>query len=180
MRKYIIGAIAGAALMFGIQAGASGVLTGSKVAGEKSVNYNGKSIGQAAIINNYSYLPVRAVSDAMGLKIDLSGGTINLSGETPTTETTPDKVGEESPATPSTDTTLLEGKLHEINDKIDSVNARIAIYQKNFSGLTEGDDIYTSLKNQLDDLHSQLSDLEKQKSDILNELFPVITVTPNG
>ncbi|MDG0810072.1 hypothetical protein [Cohnella rhizosphaerae] len=74
MRKYVIGALVGAALMFGIQAGATAVLTGSKVAGTKEVTLGGQAIGQAAIINNTSYLPVRALSDALGLQIDLAGG----------------------------------------------------------------------------------------------------------
>ncbi|MFD2334712.1 hypothetical protein ACFSR7_36170 [Cohnella sp. GCM10020058] len=94
MRKgFIVGTLFGAALMLGVQAGAAS-LTGSKVAGTKDVTLNGKTVGQAAIINNSSYLPVRAMSDSLGLGIDLSGGKINLTEPSkevnkPVTETDP-------------------------------------------------------------------------------------------
>ncbi|WP_217597182.1 copper amine oxidase N-terminal domain-containing protein [Cohnella sp. GbtcB17] len=97
MRKIIVGMLIGAALMFGIQAGAAS-LAGSKVAGTKDVTLYGKAIGQAAIINNSSYLPVRSLSEALGLGIDLSGGKINLSKqEQPTSSTTPSPTATATP-----------------------------------------------------------------------------------
>lgn len=124
MRKYVIGALVGAALMFGIQAGATAVLTGSKVAGTKEVTLGGQAIGQAAIINNTSYLPVRALSDALGLQIDLAGGKIDL-----TTPTTPQPTPSSGPAaTPvPTDNQYTAA---EIDFAITEKESRIKLYSE--------------------------------------------------
>jgi len=167
MRKYLIGAIAGAALMFGIQTGASGVLTGTKVAGEKTVNYNGKSIGQAAIINNTSYLPVRAVSNSLGLQIDLSGGAINLTE--PATTTNSAETNDTSTTNDSEAAKIYE-KLNEVNASINTINVRIEPFNRLISGLTENDPGYAAIKKSIDEFQAQLTDLQKQKADLESQL----------
>lgn len=77
MKKFVVGLIIGAVAMYAGQAGAAQFI-GSKVAGTKDVTLNGVTIGQAAIINNSSYVPVRSLANGLGLNIDLEGGKINL------------------------------------------------------------------------------------------------------
>lgn len=111
MRKYVIGAIAGAALMFGLQAGAASLI-GSKVAGTRDVTLNGKIVGQAAIINDLSYLPIRSLSNALDLGIDLSGGKINLSEtEQSSAASTPAPVATPTPSPSSAQSSVLDEKI---------------------------------------------------------------------
>lgn len=94
MRKLVVGMIIGAALTFGIQAGAAGLLSkGDKVANVREVTFNGKTVGNAAIVNDSSLVPVRPISDALGLTINFDGGKINLS-----TPTTPEPTASSGPA----------------------------------------------------------------------------------
>ncbi|WP_217595503.1 copper amine oxidase N-terminal domain-containing protein [Cohnella sp. GbtcB17] len=89
MRKLVVGMLIGAALTFGIQAGASGLLSkGDKVANVREVTFNGKTVGNAAIVNDSSLVPVRPISEALGLDINFDGGKINLSSPS-TPEPTP-------------------------------------------------------------------------------------------
>lgn len=170
MRKYIIGALAGAALMMGVQAGASGLLTGSKVAGSKDVKYNGKTIGQAAIINNSSYLPVRSVSEALGLQIDLSGGSINLSSEQQVVAPS-----EPSPSSPGQSTSSQQPMTtDQITSKISDLDKQISAYEdaiEKDKAFAKTDDpknadywnfFIPSLESALSDLKAQKNDLEAQ------------------
>lgn len=81
MKKFVVGLIAGALLMFSAQVySGSSNLVGTKVAGTMDVNLNKKAMGQAVIIEGKSYLPVRSVAEGMNLKVDVQDKTINLNG----------------------------------------------------------------------------------------------------
>lgn len=179
MRKYIIGALVGAALMMGVQAGASDLLTGSKVAGTKKVTFNGKSIGQAAIINNSSYLPVRAVSDAIGLQIDLSGGSINLSDSSSNSTGstgTPIDSGQTPPASLNAD--QIQQQIAEIDQSIERNNEIIKSAQAQIDALVaQGHSGDTAIwqyaidgsKAALEKLYAQKADLEAQLQALQNQ-----------
>ncbi|MFD2334693.1 hypothetical protein ACFSR7_36075 [Cohnella sp. GCM10020058] len=134
MKKgFVVGALFGATLMIGLQAGAAGLLQGSKVAGTKNVTLNGHSIGQAAIINNSSYLPVRALSEALDLKIDLSGGAINLAQATPqpveTSEPTPTQVPAATPEPVVYTAEAIDFAILSCESQINHFNATAASYE---------------------------------------------------
>jgi len=186
MRKYLIGAVAGAVLMFGIQAGASGVLTGSKVAGEKAVNFNGKSIGQAAIINNTSYLPVRAVANSLGLDINLDGRAINLS--TPESVTAPSESADPVVNTVVYNNTTyyihnddesnrfadLINKLNVAQSTIGQYSSILPTWQKMVDGFEANnqtnDPQYKVMKDEVDDMKAKLSAALQTQSDIESQL----------
>lgn len=178
IRGYVIGALAGAVLMLGVQAGASGTLTGSKVAGTKIVTFNGKDIGQAAIINNSSYLPVRSVSDAMGLQINLSGGAINLTEAqqaTVTDGTTSDSPPDSGQSTPTQSTLTAD----EINRRISETDKSIKYCQDTIENGQKMIDALTAQgqtedaamwQRTVDEAKASLPKLQQQKSDLEAQL----------
>jgi len=81
MRKFLLGLFVGAILMFSGQAfGAIDSLVGKKVSAEIIVSLNENEIDKAIIVEGRSYLPVRSMSNAMGLKINPTREEIFLSG----------------------------------------------------------------------------------------------------
>jgi chromosome segregation ATPase len=82
----IIGIIIGVAFMVSPQIyGAGAKLLGSKVDNTLNVKLNGTSIGQGAVINGTSYIPVRSAANALGLEVSVDSGQVNLT-ETNTNE----------------------------------------------------------------------------------------------
>ncbi|RUS47684.1 hypothetical protein [Cohnella sp. AR92] len=158
-RKYIIGAVAGIALTFAFQAGASNLLTGSKVVATKDVTLNGKTIGQAAIINNYSYLPVRATAEALGLKIDLTGGSINLNSVQQTSQSLTEeqiKSRISEIAKQLTDNATLKQQTEE----------QIAYY----TNRTDGEKYLAPLQSTLDYVNELIEKLTTERSDLESQL----------
>lgn len=65
----------------GVMAAGQGSLVGRAVQGTYPVVLNGNTLGQTAIvIDGTSYLPVRAVADALNLKVEFENNTITLTG----------------------------------------------------------------------------------------------------
>lgn len=87
MKKIVAAFIAGALLTFSAQAfGTSVNLVGLKVSNTANVNLDGKSIGQAVVIEGKSYIPVRDAASGLNLNITkASGGVIDLESESTTT-----------------------------------------------------------------------------------------------
>lgn len=167
MRKYIIGGLVGAALMFGIQAGAAS-LVGSKVAGTKDVTLNGTTVGQAVIINNSSYLPVRSLSNALDLGIDLSGGKIKLSEqEQSTAASTPSPSATPTP-TPSP-SSAPQYTIEQINSKILQIEGVIKIYESMVVGFDKKGDTgeeATLIRNSLAEQKAELVVWEQRKAEL--------------
>lgn len=79
MRKFVIGLIAGAFLMFSAQAfGESVSLVGKKIAGEAAVVVDGNQIGTAIIVEGRSYAPVRVVGEAAGYEVGYVAGSVTM------------------------------------------------------------------------------------------------------
>lgn len=123
MRKIIVGMLIGSALTFGIQAGAAGLLSkGDKVANIREVTLNGKSLGNAAIVNDSSLIPIRPLTESFGLNVDFNGGKINLTTKTPGPTPSSDPVATPTP-------TLYPYTSLEIEGSINSINQQIATWQ---------------------------------------------------
>ncbi|KWX71627.1 hypothetical protein AMQ84_27280 [Paenibacillus riograndensis] len=84
MKKFgmlVIGIVIGATITLSPQIyGAGAKLLGSKVDNTLDIKLNGSSIGQGAVINGTSYLPVRSAANALGLEVSVDSNQVNLSG----------------------------------------------------------------------------------------------------
>lgn len=124
-----------------IQAAANKLL-GSKVTNTMSVKLNKKTIGQAAVINGVSYLPVRAVANELNLGVGVSGQDVNLTFS----ENVSKKAAEEQA---------------EIDRKAEEAN------QKNTAILKLKQEI-EDVKNNISGLEKAIPDLEKKIADNQN------------
>ncbi|WP_419884823.1 hypothetical protein [Paenibacillus sp. B-A-8] len=81
MKKFVTGILVGLTLFAGTSALAGPVnkLIGAKVQGVYSLEKNGKSIGDAIIIDGKAYAPVRTISEAAGVGLTVEGKTIKMS-----------------------------------------------------------------------------------------------------
>lgn len=123
MRKYVIGMILGAALMFSAQAGAASLL-GSKVTNVVEVTLDGKSLGNAPVIAGTSYLPVRTLSNNLNIGIEVKGETVNLTALETTTAPTP----------PPAPVRKFPYTMTEIDAAIQTIAGQIQLYQSQVDG----------------------------------------------
>ncbi|MEK4141812.1 2,' 3'-cyclic nucleotide 2'-phosphodiesterase [Paenibacillus sp. FSL M7-0547] len=82
------GIVIGAVLMASSSAFADQIksLTGKTVAGEYTVRVDGKTLNEKAlIVDNKAHVPLRAVSDSLGAKIEVEGKNIEITTKTPLT-----------------------------------------------------------------------------------------------
>jgi len=80
MKKFIAGLIVGV-LIFAcgtVFADSIKSLVGSKVDGAFEVYYQGKNLGEAPAINNSTYLPVRKITEVVGMQVKVEGKRIYL------------------------------------------------------------------------------------------------------
>lgn len=165
MRKIIVGILIGSALTFGIQAGAAGLLSkGDKVANIREVTLNGKSLGNAAIVNDSSLIPVRPLTEAFGLNVDFDGGKINL-----TSPTSPEPTATSGPVETPAPTPYPYTEM-EINGSITSLQQQIDLLQKGVDNLVkigDGEGLEaTNLKNAIKDLKDQLTIWQQRKAEL--------------
>lgn len=126
MKKFFIGVLVGAALMFSTQIFASTKLLGNQVDNTMNVKLEDKDIGQAAVIDGTSYLPVRALAEELNLIVDVSPGEIKLSN--PSAEENAKKAAEEQAVMDQL--TDLGNKKSKISSEIESVKSTIASDQE--------------------------------------------------
>ena len=127
MKKFFMGLIVGALLMFSSQIyAATSKLVGNEVDNVMDVTLQDKSIGQAAVIDSTSYLPVRSLADGLNLKVELSDGKIKLSN--PSSEENSKKAAEQQATMDKL--TVLDSKKGTIESQIESTKRSIASYQK--------------------------------------------------
>lgn len=82
VKKFISGVIVGVMLFAGASVFADSVsLIGQKVQGLYTIQKDGKKIGDAVIIKGTAYAPVRAVSNAAGTNLTVSGRNIIMKDE---------------------------------------------------------------------------------------------------
>lgn len=79
----LVGIIIGAGLTLSPQIyGAGAKLLGAKVDKTLEIKLNGTSIGQGAVIDGTSYLPVRAAANALGLEVSVDSKQVDLNSAT--------------------------------------------------------------------------------------------------
>ncbi|MBY9081193.1 hypothetical protein KIH86_23890 [Paenibacillus sp. HN-1] len=144
----LLGIVIGAVLTFSPQIyGAGAKLLGSKVDNTLDIKLNGKSIGQGAVINGTSYLPVRSTAKALGLEVKVDSTTVDLTG----------KSSEELSAIAKAEQKEMTDKENKEN-KITDLTARIEKSKKDISGYESAIDAsqsnVTSRKAQLDAANS--------------------------
>lgn len=80
MRKYIIGAVVGAALTLSVGAAADTIsLLGKSVQGETEVVLNNQVLDKAVIIDGKSYAPTRSISEDAGYQVQFKDKKVVLS-----------------------------------------------------------------------------------------------------
>ncbi|MNC42745.1 hypothetical protein D3C75_915710 [compost metagenome] len=140
----LLGVIIGSALTFSPQIyGAGSKLLGSKVDNTLDIKLNGKSIGQGAVINGTSYVPVRSAANALGLEVKVDSTTVDLNG----------KSNEELAA--------IAKKEQQEMDRLDQINKTQALIEKSKrdidgyeSSLESSESTLKSRKEQLDTVNS--------------------------
>ncbi|MCM3746517.1 hypothetical protein M3223_04030 [Paenibacillus pasadenensis] len=79
MKKFVAGIVVGLLISLTTTAFGAAGLIGAKIEKVMSVSLDGKSVGTAVVTGGVSYLPVRAVADALDLEAEVSKGGIILS-----------------------------------------------------------------------------------------------------
>ncbi|MFK4167249.1 hypothetical protein ACI2LM_13465 [Paenibacillus lautus] len=102
-------------------------LLGKEVDKVMEVELNNKNIGQAAVMEGTSYLPVRAVAEGLDLKIDVTKDKIKLTS--PSAEENAIKAGEEQEQA-----NQKHKAISEISSQIRTVKTRIAKNETTISG----------------------------------------------
>lgn len=126
-KTVVVSFLAGCLLMVSAQAFGSGIsLLGKKVDGEAKVLLNGKSVGQAVVIEGKSYIPVRDITNGFGGKVDsVQGGVIKLSSGDeviPTEPNVPDEPDTPKDHTIYTDKVETEADIKKKNEIADARN----------------------------------------------------------
>lgn len=191
MKKLIIGTIFGFILATAASANAEGVtkLIDQVVQGVFPVTVEGTSIGEAVVIDNKTYLPVREFGEAVGYTVSFTEArevvlTKNAGpgpvSPTPTEPvTSPDNSAAEKRASHILE---LGDEINALYPLIDDLNLKLSPYEIN-SILIDGkigkkpvDAFYTEnaakrdeLQNKLDNLKQQQAAAIKEHNDIVNK-----------
>lgn len=119
-----IGIVIGATLTISPQIyGAGTKLLGSKVDNTLDIKLNGKSIGQGAVINGTSYLPVRSAANALGLEVNVDSKQVDLQG----------KSSEELASIAQKEQSEMDK-----SEKVMALKSQIEIAKRNIEELTNG------------------------------------------
>lgn len=164
MKKYIIGAVFGFLLATAFSAHADEVISliGKQVQGTFPVKVFNKMLSdQAIVIDGTSYLPVRAIGEALNMQVSFDSQTgISLSNG------------------------INQEKINKINDlkkQSDDLTKQIedlyqvikpyevAGYGPNGVGMKQPDDTYYTTKKKRDDLIAQRDAIDKQIQDLQNQ-----------
>lgn len=171
MKKYIIGGLVGFVLATAAGANAQGVtnLIDQVVQGVFPVTVQGTSIGEAVVIDNKTYLPVREFGEAVGYTVTFTEArevvmTKNTDSTTPTptpsVPVTPQPTPAKTNSEIDSDIFVKNNIIKNIKMSIDSVNYDI---KENPSRKDEFQKRIDDYNKQISDYEKQISDLEKQK-----------------
>ncbi|MEW9697778.1 hypothetical protein [Paenibacillus sp. SI8] len=169
MKKYVIGGIAGFVLATaaGAYAQEANKLINQIVQGVFPVVLESKSLGDAIIVDNKTYLPVRDFGEAVGYKVTFTEDqkvvlTKNAPGGTVAKPSQPALT-----PTPTPEPTI-QGKIDQLQALIDNANLNITAFEdkiKNFPSPNNDDYKKTinKLKADITQYEKDIADLEKQK-----------------
>ncbi|MNW49578.1 hypothetical protein D3C74_270040 [compost metagenome] len=177
MKKFISGIIVGVLLFAGTTTFADSIgLVGKKVTGIYTIEKDGRTIAEAAIINGSAYAPVRAVAEATGADLKVEGKKIVLNTDTAqVVESEQGKIDD------------LNVRIAAIKIKIESAQSGVKMYettyipnaQRNYDGAYDEISKTTALqaldarkaeyeqrKTELAELEAQLAELNAQLIDL--------------
>jgi hypothetical protein len=178
MKKYFLGAIVGVLLTLSATTYADDItsLIGKTVQGVFPVKVNGDALAKTAIvIDGTSYLPVRAIGDAVGydvsfnadLGIELKKKEVTSTMTTQSTTLTPSPTPSATPA-PTTSTTYPGYELETINSSIKGFSQLLngaEIQLKSLQDHGFGDtDLAKKQQAYIDSYKASIADLEQKKA----------------
>lgn len=169
MKRYIVGFVAGLLFASVVPAyGAVSSLIGKKVSGELTVNVNEKEVGKAIIVDGKSYLPVRSMSDSLGLKISLNKKEVNLVSSTSNVE----YIEKELEIKRSGRAGLVEFRDREIarkqetEDFIAGRELLLRIEEEALVMMAEGDPLFVGQKEKVESLKREINKNEESLEEI--------------
>ncbi|QMV44473.1 hypothetical protein [Cohnella cholangitidis] len=183
-RKYAVGIVIGAVLMYSGQAFGETISNiGKKVTGELTVELNGNDIGTGVVISNKTYLPVRDIANAFKAGIEVKEGGVSLTTEVPTGPDISDKIASLDDQIRSV--TGLRDNAIKKRDRMEAglsepykplVNAQqlldsftdttVPAYQKQKEKVAELQKIVDDAKQELSDLEAKIIEYDKQITDL--------------
>lgn len=168
MKKRIIGLVVFVLLLgssIGFAAGTS--LVGAKVSGVYTIKQDGKKIADAAIINGSAYAPVRSVSEAVGVTLQVEGKKIIMGSSSTTKKTAQQYQLEFRISSLESEIKSAKGAIKGLEDSIESVN-KLPSEQQKADGLAKIDEmikakqqVITEKEKELAVLKAQLAGLQK-------------------
>lgn len=157
MRKYIIGAIVGAALTFSVSAyGAEISKIGKKVQGEYSVVVDGSTLAQKAVgVDGSTYAPLRAIGEELGYNVSFSNKTVTFSAKEvnePVSTVTPEPTSSDNP------TSTVQDQISDLEKKKEEAIGKYLDFlgKYDFSKLTE------EQKNEVLAVKAEAEEIQKQ------------------
>jgi chaperonin cofactor prefoldin len=171
MRKYIIGAIFGAFLATSVSAHAEVTnLINQVVQGVFPVTVDDKPIGNAIVVDNKTYLPVRDFGEAVGYKVTFTDDqkvVLTKNATTPDTASA-STTGEHPLMKPYRE---LNDKLGKLLEEKQSLEMKINdIRTKKIWGEKVDETQVNDLQKQVDDIQSQIDKLIDEKRTIESQL----------
>lgn len=180
MRKFVIGLICGAVLMFSGQALAGTISNiGKKIQGEYAIVVDGKKLETKAIaVNGTTYTPNRSLADAVGYDVAFTDQTVVYTSEevapTPITpietpESTESPAPIESPAASqetggvNMEMDILISKLNGVNGDIEGIKKHIYSLENSDPETEEGK---AATKARIAELKAKLADWETLKVEL--------------
>jgi hypothetical protein len=173
MRKYLVGFIAGLLFMAALPVyGAVTSMIGKKVSNEITVTLNNGDVGKAIVVDGRSYLPVRDLSNALKLKLNVTKEEISLVSQL---IITPDNTDQVSVINEKINSLTLQKNIAV--KKRDQINDGFPGLEKQFEGAKQMLDSTTDtttfrynqilesveqLKKMIADTEQELVDLEAQ------------------
>jgi hypothetical protein len=170
MKKYIIGAVFGFIFATAFSAHAEVVnLINQTVQGLFPVSVDGKNIGNAIVVDNKTYLPVRDFGEAVGYKVTFTEDRqVVLTKEDDTAQTMPQQPQTTTPTQQQSEQTK-ESKIESLNDKINQLKINIQILTASVNQAEKSENkpaYYEKEKQELADAQKKLADLQKQLDDL--------------
>lgn len=176
MKKIMAAALVSLSLLVGASAyAASSNLVGQKVQGLFAVKKDGIKIADAVIINGVAYAPVRAVSEAVGINLSVSGKEIIM--ENSIKDVPVDNATSQSTTVPNTDSVDASSDRESILIAIEKKKEQIANFKQfeinTWESLIKENPNSTTIpkwQTALDAANVQLQQLERELNDLQNQL----------
>lgn len=180
MKKYIIGTIFGFILATAVGANAQGVtkLIDQVVQGVFPVTVDGASIGEAVVIDNKTYLPVREFGEAVGYKVTFTDAqeVVLTKNAVPTIPSTPVVTPQPTPSGRKTVAEQIDDLRKKVLDEKEAIEHNKIMKHSNEEALKmlnapkesvqQAIDIYVEYiadnEKRIADYESQIANLQKQ------------------